>query len=234
MIEHNYDVIIPLMEVTMQNAIGDIGFLLAGLGGGTLLADNKIGATQLSWVILGIGIILTIGSWVSEPVRIFFYGRPIDDWEFVVRDSTSSTFSEYPEKVFLENKREAFWEGLAQNQGDYYKLDLRKERLISAVHFNHGESNKCPNKWQMFLYDSSQKLVSPYKINRPPHIDGTGPILAEFEKAVKVRYIMVRITEQNSGVHWAIESIRIRENRLFGLRKAIIGGLDKRTTRGSR
>lgn len=211
----------------MRNAIVGIGFLLAGLGGGTLLADNKIGAPQLSWVILGVGVILIIGSWVSEPVRTLLCGRPIDDWEFVVRNSTSSTFSEYPEKVFLENKREAFWEGLPQNQGDYYKLDLRKERLVSAVHFNHGESNKCPNKWQMFLYDSSQKLVSPYKINRPPHIDGTGAIIAEFEKAVKVRYIMVRITEPNPGVNWAIESIRIRENRLFGLKKAVIGGLDK-------
>ena len=50
---------------------------------------------------------------------------------------------------------------------------------------------------------------------------------AEFERVVRVRYIMVRITEPNPGVHWAIESIRIRENRLFGLRKAIIGGLDK-------
>lgn len=211
----------------MRNAIVGIGFLLAGLGGGTLLADNKIGTPQFSWVILGIGVILIIGSWVSEPVRTLFCGHPIDDWEFVVRDSTSSTFSEYPEKVFLENKREAFWEGLPQNQGDYYKLDLRKERLVSAVHFNHGESNKCPNKWQMFLYDISQKLVSPYKINRPPHIDGTGIIIAEFEKAVKVRYIMVRITEPNPGVNWAIESIRIRENRIFGLKKAVIGGLDK-------
>jgi hypothetical protein len=227
MMEYNYDVAIPLMEVTMKNAIGDIGFLLAGLGGGTLLADNKIGATQLSWIILGIGIILVIGSWVSEPVKILFYGRPIDDWEFVEHDSTSSTFSDYPEKVFLENKREAFWEGLPQNEGDYYKLDLRKERLISAVHFYQGESNKVPNKWQMFLYDRSQKFVSPYKINRPPHIDGAGPILAVLEKPVKVRYVMVRITEPNPSITWAIESIRIRENRLFGLRKAVIGGLDK-------
>lgn len=79
----------------------------------------------------------------------------------------------------------------------------------------------------MFLYDSSQKLVSPYKTNRPPHIEGSGPILAEFEKPVKVRYIMAKITQPNSGFTWAIESIRIRENRLFGLKKAVIGGLNK-------
>ena len=104
---------------------------------------------------------------------------------------------------------------------------MRRERLISAVHFNHGESNKCPNKWQVFLYDNSQGLVSPYKTNRPPHIDGSGPIFTEFEKPIKVRYIMARITEPNPGMHWAIESIRIRENRLFGLKKVVIGGLDK-------
>jgi hypothetical protein len=128
--------------------------------------------------------------------------------------------------VFSENKQEAFWEGLPQNKGDFYKLDLRKERLISAVYFNHGESNKFPNKWQLFLYDSTQRFGSPYKTNRPPHIDGTGPILAEFEKAVKTRYIMVRITEPNPDVHWAIESIRIKETRIFGLKKAVISGLD--------
>lgn len=211
----------------MRNAVGNVGFLLAGLGGGTLVADEKIAATQLSWIILGIGIVLVIISWVSEPIRILIRGRLIDDWEFVVHDSTSITFSEYPEKVFSENKREAFWEGLPQNDGDYYRLDLRRERLISAVHFNHGESNKCPNKWQLFLYDSTQKLVSPYKISHPPHIDGTGPILAEFEKPVKARYVMARITEPNPGVNWAIESVRIKENRILGLYKAVIGGLDK-------
>ncbi len=211
----------------MRNAVGNVGFLLAGLGGGTLVADEKIAATQLSWIILGIGIVLVIISWVSEPIRILIRGRLIDDWEFVVHDSTSRTFSEYPEKVFSENKREAFWEGLPQNDGDYYRLDLRRERLISAVHFNHGESNKCPNKWQLFLYDSTQKLVSPYKISHPPHIDGTGPILAEFEKPVKARYVMARITEPNPGVNWAIESVRIKENRILGLYKAVIGGLDK-------
>jgi len=211
----------------MKNAVADIGFLLAGLGAGTLLTDNQIGTTQISWMTLGIGVILIIGSWVSEPVIIAIAGRPIDDWEFVAFSKSLSNFSQYPEKVFLESKREAFWEGLTQNDGDYYKLDLRKERLISAVHFYHGESNKVPNRWQMFLYDRSQKLVSPHKINRPPHIDGAGPILVEFEKPIKVRYVMVRITEPNSGIMWAIESIRIRENRIFGLRKAVIGGLDK-------
>ena len=211
----------------MKNAIAETGFLLVGLGGGTLLANNQIGTTQISWTTAGIGVVLIIGAWVSEPIKMLFFGRPINDWEFVAFSQSLSNFSQYPEKVFQEENREAFWEGLTQNQGDYYKLDLRRERMISAVHFYQGESNKVPNKWQMFLYDNSQGLVSPYKNRRPPHIDGAGQILAEFEKAVKVRYIMVRITEPNPGIMWAIESIRIRENRLFGLRKAIIGGLDK-------
>jgi len=211
----------------MKNTVGDIGFLLAGLGGGTLLSFNEIGTTQLSWVILIMGIVLVIDSWIYEPMRIFIFGASIRNWEYVAYETSLASFSSYPEKVFLEDKREAFWEGLPQNQGNYYKLDMRRERLISAVHFNHGESNKCPNKWQMFLYYNSQELVSPYKTNRPPHIDGSGPILAEFDRPVKVRYVMVRITEPNPGVHWAIESIRIRENRIFGLKKAVIGGLDK-------
>lgn len=211
----------------MKNAIGNIGFLLAGLGGGTLLSANEMTATQLSWVILGIGISLVIGSWISEPIKMCVFGFPIEDWEYIGYSTSLSNFSTFPEKVFLEDKREAFWEGLPQNEGNYYKLDMRRERLISAVHFNHGESNKCPNKWQMFLFNSSQELVSPYKINRPPHIDGTCTILAEFEKPVKVRYIMAKIIEPNPGEHWAIESIRIRENRIFGLKKAVIGGLDK-------
>lgn len=211
----------------MKNTVGDIGFLLAGLGGGTLISFNKIGPTQLSWLLLIMGVIFVIGSWIYEPMKTFISGASIKNWEYVAYETSLASFSSYPQKVFLEDKREAFWEGLPQNQGNYYKIDMRRERLISAVHFNHRESNKCPNKRQMFLYDESQELVSPHKTNHPPHIDGTGPILAEFDRPVKVRYVTERIAEPNPGMHWAIESIRIREIGLFGLKKAIIGGLAK-------
>ena len=40
-----------------------------------------------------------------------------------------------------------------------------------------------------------------------------------------IRYVMVRVTEPNLGIMWATESIPIRENRLLGLREALIGGL---------
>jgi len=110
-------------------------------------------------LILAVGGILAIGTFIYGPfVRIV--AAPIGDWEFVYYSTSISNFSAFPEKVFTEGKREVYFEGLPQQVGDYYKLDLRKERLISGVHFDHGDSNKCPDEWQMFLYDRFLTLVS--------------------------------------------------------------------------
>ena len=211
------------MKVILEN----IGFTLIGLGGGVLLA-NQSGQQYLGWILLVTGILFVIFAKAYEYLwRII--AAPIDDWEYTYHSISLSTFSDYPEKVFLEDKREAYWESVNQNVGDSYRLDLRKERLISAVHFIHGDTNKVPAKWQMFLYDHFQNLVSPYKENRAPHIDGSETILVQFEKAVKAQYILVRIceTRKEPPFTWAIESIRIKEKRLLGLWNAIIGELKK-------
>ena len=69
-------------------------------------------------------------------------------------------------------------------------------------------------------------LVSPYKANHLLHIEGTNSIIFEFEKSVKVQYIMVKITEPHPYENWAIVSIRIKRNRIYGLIKADIGSLN--------
>ena len=208
----------------MKIPLRGIVFVLIRLGSGVMLANVGYDTGKL---ILAVGGILVIGTFVYRPL-VQIVAAPIGDWEFIYYSTSLSNFSAFPERVFAEGKREAYFEGLPQNVGDYYKLDLRKERLISGVHFNHGDSNKCPDEWQMFLYDRFQSLVSPYKQSgHPPHIGGKGSVIVNrFERTAKVQYFLVRITKASPN-HWAIESIRIREQRLFGLWSVVIGRMNQ-------
>lgn len=208
----------------MKHLLYAFGILLIGVGGGLVVEETLIQYPYIGWWVLAAGILLVISVSVYEPIRKAI-AAPILDWEF------TTNYSTFPEKVFFEGRRKVFWEGQEpQRDGDFYKLDMRKERVISGVFFDHGSSNKVPKTWQVFFFDGLGAYVSPYRTDRPPHISGQDSILLQrLERSVKAQYILVRITEprmeNGKPYKWAIESIKMREKRLWGLWHHIIGEL---------
>ena len=92
----------------MKNTVKDVGFLLAGLGGGALLANNQIGTAQIGWTTAGIGVVLVIGAWLSEPAKIAIAGRPIDDWEYVAFSKSFPFFPNIPKRYSLKTNEKLF------------------------------------------------------------------------------------------------------------------------------
>jgi hypothetical protein len=171
---------------------------------------------------IGIPILLSFLSWAVW--QMFRRLWDIRNWEFTVDYSTP------PRSAFNTGRRIIWQSKEPQKEGDFYKLDMKKERVISAIHFDHGDSCEVPKEWRMFLLNKYRGYVSPYKKKHPPHIDGKDTIIVCFERPVKTRYVYVKIREcrvKDDGIpyKWRIESIRLREKRLCGLWNPIIGEL---------
>ncbi len=107
-----------------------------------------------------------------------------------------------------------------QEQGDFFALDIGKERLISHIYFDSGVS--------LFSYPAKFELLTLDDRNRVVHkVISDGPIICPLKHAARVRRIHIEVIEpqkmENGGVyHWAIHDIKLKEQRLWGLWRAII------------
>jgi len=102
-----------------------------------------------------------------------------------------------------------------QSEGDSYKIDLGKDRVIDGIEFYEKHpSNEFPHKWRLLLLDEWAALVT-----RP--IDGEeGKRIIEEFAAVKLRAIQVVIRqpmlkEDGTPYHWRIQNVHLREVKLF-------------------
>lgn len=119
-----------------------------------------------------------------------------------------------------------------QKDGMSFKLDLLKEKLISAVLFDHGDGSKYnpPHKWVMYFLDEEgdPQLLKIRNIEIKPFVNGYKTIQIDRNtliKPVKARYILVKVTEpaeeNGQSLYWNINNIKIRENKFRYINKLI-------------
>lgn len=184
---------------------GLIGSIIEGLGG-----------TPKVWISIGFGIAASIIGGCIRISKKLWPSRA--NWLFTTNGSA------FPEKVFQNNR--VNWRKDYPSEETFFMLDMLKERVISGVQFEHGNSNNVPDEWQMSFYSRYKGYVMP-NINGKPFIKGQGVILvSELEKPVKARYIRVEVKkptfEADRLLPWDIEDIRIRENRIGKLWRKVI------------
>ena len=161
------------------------------------------------------GIAIAIG-WLSTkwwPSKL--------NWEFSTERHAKN--SEFQEQVFSKGIQSVNWKSMTpQVEGMFYQLDMKKERVISGVWFNHGLSNNVPEEWELTFLRELGGYANPNKTTKEIFIRGKDSILVqELERPVKVRLIQARIRkprqrDDGSNYFWLIGDIVLRENRIFG------------------
>jgi len=148
---------------------------------------------------------------------------PKSNWEF----STDS--NSFYQKVFTNTNRVNWTSGSPQHQGMFYKLDLMKEREITGVHFDHGNTNNVPSEWTMEFRDAMGGTIMPNTNTQILAIRGKDSIRVDdkiLTKPIKVKNILVTIREPriegNNIYPWEILDIHLKENRFFGHWKKVI------------
>lgn len=203
----------------------EIGSPIVALGVG-LMTENIL--AHLPWIGLSLiivgGVILLMALVVCIAKKIW---PPVWDWEF------QTNYSKFWESVFNKGKKRIDWaSSKPQREGDFYKLNLQKERVISGIWFDHGMTNEVPEEWTITFYNAFGGFAIPNKDTTKPFINGKDTIrIQELERPVKVQYIMVQIKKKRmkdtEAYYWRIGHITLRENRLLKryCRKVIRDGL---------
>ena len=119
----------------------EASLFLFGLAFG-FLGQTLVQTSAFEWLIFfslgGICFVLAILWWTSGRI---WPNRT--NWEFITNDSA------FPEKVFKDRPK-VYWKSLGrQNNKMFYELNLQKERVISAIHFDHGCGNNVPKEWSL-------------------------------------------------------------------------------------
>jgi len=186
--------------------------IFTGAGFGALI-EGAEGQPRVSmvWVFFGLaalGVVIVGSNYMFRklwPSKL--------DWEFTTNDSMR------PQKVFKDRERVYWQSSKPQEDGMYYRLDLRKGRVISGLFFDHGFTNNVPERWTIEFSDEMGFMLLPNKDSTKPLISGTDSIIAkEIENPIKARYIHITITKprmkDGEAYHWNIKDIHIQENKL--------------------
>ena len=123
------------------------------------------------------------------------------------------------------NNEEGWRSSQPQKSGAFFEIDLRKERIIKAIQFYHGDSFETPKKWYMFIMRKSHDFgFFGCNIVRK---EGQGSIIVFLEEPQKLQFIQVIIVEpeiQKNGqpYYWTIKEVKLREVRIPHLWEPII------------
>jgi hypothetical protein len=89
-----------------------------------------------------------------------------------------------------------------------YRLDMKKDRLVSGFYFDDGDTNNLPEEWRAELRDS--------KGNMEPIENQKTSIKYRMGRIFKARYIRIVITKPRNDKFWDIRDIQILESKFFG------------------
>ena len=118
--------------------------------------------------------------------------------------------------LIRDNKR--FWiSPFPQKTGDYYQIDLKKERIISGFYEIDIEfDNQIPLKYLLRFYNRGGiKETEPNHLARREPIRGRGRVIEQFPP-IKVQRIEIIILEPNldkdgNPYHWKIYGFELEE-----------------------
>lgn len=100
-------------------------------------------------------------------------------------------------------------------QGDYYQVDMQRERIISRIRLVCREG-RYPEQYRIEIAGDSD--IDTFKLVED---NCTGPIDYRFDRPLKFRVVKVTIVEprvfaDNSGPSWCVYELKFTEPRILG------------------
>ena len=173
----------------------------------------------VGYIAAAIGIVSLIYWGVKLIFEKIWPGR--EEWEVRYRYDSHSYYTGNDLQRTLKRGNTLFWVSpVPQQIGNYYQVDLKKERIISEVQEIDIEfDNQIPLKYTLKLFNRGIPQYQEPNHRARDNIYGVGRVSQKFPPT-KVQRIEIMIAKPNTDesgkpYHWKIYGIRLREVKLF-------------------
>ncbi len=165
-------------------------------------------------VIEGVLAVAGFCTLVRWPIWSIWPDR--DRWlaEYSTR-SLSLTTIDLKKQALSKDRRVSWTSPEIQSEGDSFKVDFDKERVINGIEFYERKpSNEFPYAWSLIFRDKQGR-----RIGAP--VEGENIRIVAGFPSVKVQSVEIVIKkpmfrEDGTAYHWKISNLYFREVKLFG------------------